>query len=106
MSETSKRIRKPINDDARESQMVNLAMDAAEKQLREGTASSQLITHFLKLGSSREKAERELLLKQGKLADAKIESLKSEKEQGIFYQDAVRAMSLYSGENSDDEYED
>ena len=59
--------RPAMSPDARENQMINLAVDLAEKQLEEGTASSQVITHFLKLGSSKERLEREKLEEENKL---------------------------------------
>ena len=63
--------------EAREQQLIALAVDLAEKQLIEGTASSQVISHFLKLGSIRAQIEKELLEKQRDLAAAKAESIKS-----------------------------
>ena len=62
-------LRPALTPEARENQMISLAVDLAEKQLREGTASSQVITHFLKLGSSKEKLEKEILEKQKEIFD-------------------------------------
>jgi hypothetical protein len=53
--------RPAMTEEGRESQMVSLAMDLAETQIVDGTASAQVITHYLKLGSSREKLEQERL---------------------------------------------
>ena len=64
--------------EGRENQMVSLAVDLAEKQIREGTASAQVISHFLKMGSSREKLEQERLSHENKLTEAKIESMASQ----------------------------
>lgn len=72
-------LRPALTPEARENQMISLAVDLAEKQLREGTASSQVITHFLKLGSSKEKLEKEILEKQKEMITAKTESLQSAK---------------------------
>ena len=65
-SSNSSRERRPaLTPEARENQLISLAVDLAEKQLQEGTASSQVITHYLKLGSTKEKIEKEILEKQG-----------------------------------------
>ena len=95
--------RPALSPAARENQMISLAVDLAEKQLMEGTASSQVITHFLKLGSSKEKLEKEILREQKALIQEKTEALKSAKRIEELYSDAIEAMKEYSG-NKDDEY--
>lgn len=77
--------------------MIAMAVDLAEKQLREGTASAQVITHYLKLGSSREKLEQERLRKENELLDAKREALEAAKRIEALYQEALDAMRSYSG---------
>jgi predicted unusual protein kinase regulating ubiquinone biosynthesis (AarF/ABC1/UbiB family) len=101
-------MRPAFTPDARENQMISLAIDLAEKQLADGTASSQVITHFLKLGSSRERLEQELLVKQKELQEAKTKSLKSSENSEILYKGALRAMRIYSGSGGeqDDAEED
>lgn len=89
------------NPEDREKQMISLAVNLAEQQLRDGTASSQVITHYLKLGSTKEKLEKEILEKQKKLIDAKTENLQSVKEIERLYNDAMQAFKSYSG-NSDE----
>lgn len=89
--------RAAMSPEAREAEMIGLAIDLAEKQLREGTASSQVVTHFLKLGSSKERLEKELLEKQRELMEAKTENLKSAKRIEELYADALNAMMRYSG---------
>lgn len=101
----SKKIRPALTPEARENQLIYLATELAEKQLREGTASSQVITHYLKLGSSKEKIEREILMKQKDLISAKTESLKSAKKIEELYAKAITAMKQYSG-NGDDSYDE
>lgn len=92
--------------EARENQMVSLAIDLAEKQLINGTASSQVVTHFLKIGSTKEKIEKEILLKQKDLIEAKTEAIQSGKDIKELYAEALKAMQLYSGnKSSGDEYE-
>ena len=102
--------RPAMSPEARENQMIAYAVDLAEKQLREGTASSQVITHYLKLGSTKERIEREILEKQKALIEAKTENLQSAKRIEELYTNAINAMKNYSGQNNsseeDDEYED
>lgn len=83
--------------------MVAYAVDLAEKQLREGTASSQVITHYLKLGSMQSKLEREILEKQKELITAKTESIKSGKKVEELYLNALNAMKSYSGNRRSEE---
>lgn len=77
--------------------MISAAIDLAERQLREGTASSQVITHFLKLGTTREKLEKENLLETNKMLRAKTEAIQSAKRIEELYQNALNAMKSYSG---------
>lgn len=103
-SHKQSRNRRPaMTPDAREQQMINLAVDLAERQLEEGTASSQVITHFLKLGSSKEKLEREKLEEENKLLRAKTESLQSQKRVEELYTEALAAMRRYNGQGEPDE---
>jgi hypothetical protein len=88
--------------EGREAQLEDLAMELAEKQLREGTASSQVITHYLKLGSSKEKLEKQMLEKQLELTQAKTEALQSAKRVEALYGDAIQAMKKYSGSDEDE----
>ena len=83
--------------EARENQMISLAVDLAEKQLAEGTASAQVITHFLKLASGKERIEKEILLEQKKLIEAKTESIQSAKRVEELYLNALNAMRTYTG---------
>lgn len=106
--DTPKKMRPATTPEARENQLISLAVDLAEKQLIEGTASSQVITHYLKLGSTKEKIEREILEKQKELIEAKTENLQSAKRIEELYTNAINAMKNYSGQtnNSDEEEED
>ena len=104
-SSNSPRPRRPaLSPEARENQMIALAVDLAEKQLQEGTASSQVITHYLKLGSTREKLERERLEEENKLLRAKTKAIEDQKEMKEIYLDALKAMQRYSGNGDPDEY--
>ena len=92
-----RKIRPALTPEARENQMISLALDLVEKRLIEGTASSQETTHFLKLASSKERLEKEILEKQKELIAARTESLQSTKHIEELYADAIRAMNSYKG---------
>lgn len=100
---TSKPIRPALTPEGRENQLISLAVDLAEKQLQEGTASSQVITHYLKLGTSKERIEREILEKQKELITAKTEALKSQKRVEELYAEALTAMRRYNGQGEPNE---
>jgi len=102
MSEIRKR-RTAMSVEARENQMIALAVDLAEKQLTEGTASSQVITHYLKLGSTKERLEKEMMEEQKKLLKAKTEALESAAEIKELYENALSAMREYSGRGGDEQ---
>lgn len=97
--------RPALTPESRENQMISLAVDLAEKQLLEGTASSQVITHYLKLGSTKERLEKEKLEEENKLLKAKTEALQSAKRVEELYADAISAMKRYSGNGRGDEDE-
>lgn len=101
-TKTNSRTRTALTPEARENQLIALAVDLAEKQLREGTASSQVVTHFLKLGSTKEKIEKEILEKQKELIEAKTQNLHSTQRIEELYLKAKEAMVKYSGSNSSD----
>ena len=103
MSESSKkgrRIRPALTPESREDQLVALAINLAEEQLLAGTASSQVISHFLKIGSTKERIEKEILKEQKDLIKAKTEALKSEKRVEELYAEALNAMRRYSGQTT------
>lgn len=97
-------IRPALTPEARENQMISLAVDLAERQLQEGTASSQVITHYLKLGSMRERLEREKLEEENKLLKARTAQIQSMKRVEELYEEAIKAMRNYSGQGEQDEY--
>ena len=93
----------------RENQMIGLAFSEAERQMREGTASAQVITHYLKLGSSRDRLERQRLESENELLRSKIDGMASAQESESMYAAALNAMRTYSGQEpgeSDDYYDD
>lgn len=83
--------------EARENQLISLAVNLAEKQLMDGTASSQVITHYLKLGSSKDRLEKDILESKKELLTAKTEAIKSTQKSEALYQEALDAMKLYGG---------
>lgn len=103
-SSSQRRSRPALTPEARENQLISLAVDLAEQQLREGTASSQVITHYLKLGSTREKLERERLEEENKLLRAKTKAYDNAEEIKILYADALKAMRNYAGQGDPNEY--
>lgn len=84
--------------EARENQLIAAAVDLAEKQIREGTASAQVISHFLRLGSSRERLEQEKLAHENDLLEAKREALAAQARVEDLYANALQAMSAYTGQ--------
>lgn len=102
-SNSVRKIRPALSPEARENQLVSLAVDLAERQLLEGTASSQVITHYLKLGSAKERLEREKLEEENKLLKAKTEQIQSQKRIEELYADAISAMKRYSGQGGSEE---
>lgn len=102
-SGSAKLMRPATTPEARENQLISLAVDLAEKQLREGTASSQVITHYLKLGSTREKLEKERLVEENRLLRAKTKAIDSTEEMKVLYKDAIKAFRTYSGHGDEDD---
>lgn len=99
--ETDHRVRqRPAKDpEARERQLISYAVDLAEQQLIDGTASSQVITHFLKLGTQQHQYELEKLRNENELIKAKVEAYETSKEMVELYNEAMTAMSNYSKGN-------
>jgi len=97
----NRKTRKPLRPaetlEGRENQLISLAADLAEKQLADGTASSQVITHFLKLGSTRERLEQERLQRENLLLSARVDQIASSRRIEELYETALSAMRQYSG---------
>ena len=102
-----RRGRPAITPEARENQLIAAAVDLAETQIRDGTASAQVITHYLKLGSSREKLEQQRIHLDNEFLVVKREALESAKRVEELYSEALNAMRAYAGqEPAEDTYED
>ena len=101
----TEKMRPAISPEARENQCISLAMDLAEQQLRDGTASSQLITEFVKRGSEKARLENEKLREENRLLRARTENIESAKEVEKLYKEALDAMRDYSGKGGSNEYD-
>lgn len=102
MAQVKKRRAPALTPEARENQLIAEAIDLAERQMLEGTASSAVICHYLKLGSTKAKLENEKLQEENKLLRAKTEALESQKNVEQLYKDAIAAMTEYRGLDQDE----
>ena len=98
-NDPTNRQRPASTPEGRENQLVAAAVDLAERQIREGTASAQVISHYLKLGSSREKLEQQRLRHENELTKAKIEGMAAVQRIEEKYDAALKAMRRYSGQD-------
>lgn len=105
-SNTRRKSRPAIDPEVRENQMIALAVDLAEQQLIEGTASSQVITHFLKLGTTKAELEKEKLRRENEVLSAKAKAYQSGEEMKELYENAIKAMRDYAGQGEPDEYDE
>lgn len=105
-------LRPALTPEARENQLISLAIDLVEQRLRDGTASSQETTHFLKLASKRAKIEQERAELENELIRAKTKHLKDQADMKVLYENAINAMRRYSGHGGtafdmeDDDYDE
>lgn len=102
----SRRRAPALTPEDREDQLVALAIDLAEKKLMDGTASNQVITHYLRVGSSKERLEKEKLREENELLRAKAESYRQAAHIEELYNKAISAMRTYRGEDSEEDYDD
>lgn len=100
---TTKKSRPPLTPEAQENLLISKAVKLAERQLDDGTASSQVITHFLKLGTQKAQLEIEKLRHETEMIKAKTEALESMKHTEELYADALKAMRTYSGNGDPDD---
>lgn len=94
----------PLTPEARENMLISLAMDRAEEQLRDGTASAQVIVHYLRLGTQKERLEQQQLQKRNDLLKAKTDSIKSAERSEQLYSEVIDAFKRYGGNSDEDEY--
>lgn len=95
--------RRATTPEARENQLIAAAVDLAEKQILDGTASAQIIGHFLKLATRREQLEQQKLIQENLLLKAKTESLSSASRMEELVNEALKAMKAYTGNSNDDD---
>ena len=106
-SSGSKRKSRPaLSPEAREQQLINKAYAAAERQLDEGTASSQVITHFLLFFTARAELEKEKIRVEIEEKKAKVKAIENGEEMKVLYENAIKAMRDYGGYGSGEDYED
>lgn len=105
-AEEPRRRRAPAKDpETRELQLISAATDLAERQIIEGTASATVITHYLKLGSQRERLEREKLTAENDLLRAKVDTLSSQKKVEELFEEAIKAMRAYQGAEVEEDHD-
>ena len=92
--------------EGREQQLIAKAVDLAERQIEEGTASAQVITHYLKLGTTRERLEQEQIRRRNKLLEVQAEQIAASQRSEELFAQALKAMRSYKGEVDEDEYGD
>lgn len=97
--------RRATTPEGRERQLIALAVDTAERQMKEGSASSQVITHYLKLGSTRERLEQQRLLREVDLLEKKAENMVSAARVEELYEEAIKAMRKYGGDDEEESFE-
>lgn len=88
--------------ESKEKELISLSYEEAKRQILAKQATSQLLTHFLKLGSTRERLEKQKIQGENKLLEAKVESIQSQKRTEVLYADALKAMRVYSGQKDED----
>ena len=86
-----------LSSEAKENRLIALAWDEAEKRLMDGTASNQLICQLIKVGSTKERLEKDILKQQRELMEAKTDAIKSARHVEELYANALSAMQSYSG---------
>lgn len=95
-----------VTIEARENQMISLADEEAERRIRSGKASDSLLIHYLKLGSTRNQLEKARLENETELAKAKVESLRQAEKTDELYANAIKAMTIYTGNGEEEDYND
>lgn len=100
----ARKMRPALTPEAREDQLISMAMDETEKRIRDGTASSQLLLEFVKRGSVKYRQENEKLKKEVELLRAKTKAIDNLEDQKVLYEQALKAMRNYGGMGDPDEY--
>lgn len=90
----------------REDQLIALATNLAEQRLRDGTASNQLIAEIMRLGTTKERLQKEKLQRENEMLRAKTEAIMAQKSTDQLYKRALDAMRSYAGLTASDDFED
>lgn len=98
-----KRRSKARTPEEREAQLISLTMDRVEERIRNGTASSQELVHFLRAGSNKERYEKEKLALELELVKAKTENLKMQQTNQEIAREALKAFKRYAGVDEEEE---
>lgn len=107
MAKISKRVSPPaLTPEARENQLISLAYNEVERRIRDGSASSQELTVFLKAGSQRNRVEIEKLKHENEMLRAKTEAIESAKKEEELYAEVIDALRKYSGDEDDGDFDD
>ena len=101
--ETRREFPQALDEEERENQLVNLAIDLAERQIRDGTVSATVLAQYVKLGTSRERLEQQRLANENRLTDARIEALHAAARAEEVYAAAIEAMKVYAGQRDTDD---
>lgn len=99
---STNRLRPSLTPEADENQLISLAIDAAKKMLLDGNAPTSVVLHYLKLATSRERLEREIMETKRELMEAQKKSLESQAKIESLYTEALKAMQRYSGNSEED----
>lgn len=106
VSDTNNQYPPARTDEERELQMIAMATDEAERRIRNGTATSQLLVHYLKLGTEKSRLEQEKLRAETELLSTKVKVAEAEKKSSELYAQAINAFRKYSGQEVNDEETD
>ena len=91
----------PLTPEGQENRNISLAMDLAEQQMRDGTASSAVIVHFLKLGTEKSKLEREKLIHENELLRVRANAIEASSYSDELTNKVLEALKKYGGDFDD-----
>lgn len=103
MGDTFKQFQPAKTSEERENQLISLATDEAERRIRNGSATSQLLVHYLKLGTEKARLENDKLRAENQLLIKKAEAAEAAKQSSQLYEDAIKAFRKYSGQEDTNE---
>lgn len=83
--------------EASETENIALAINEAKRQLMNHTASSQVIVHYLRLGTVERELELEKMRRENELLEAKTKSIRDSARSSESSERALAAFKRYSG---------